>query len=653
MNFQQLYNRYDQLWKQSRGQGGFGSDNDSSREFASIMSTLDQYAQKGLVRIGQNNQYVPVGDMAGFPGVDQVTSNFAPGSLLLNNDAAAVAPPANLTNMLTGGNNASQLTNTLTAGNTGANANTGGAGAQSQTTTSASGADPWQGYTLSLAGSGGPNTVRVKMPDGSIQMFQGVTEALNQALMAGGTVLRANGSVADVRQFQGGWLVDNQPLNVLFGGQLTPEQQAALQAAGLGAGGTGGNGGVNTDTTTTDLINQLIREALALGNQAPEGLSEAAKAALTTQALEDVPGRFDEASQNLLTSLLRRGGAFPAGGEFLQGYGPLLAAREDTRAGLLRDVTLADEEARQKNRQFNIDAQLKALGLAGDLAGTRSQFDIAGLNADTQFKLAEFDADTRFQLAQMGIDSNERLAAADSALRLQLQQMGIDANAALARIDRDTRVELLKMTLNGDSTALRVAGSIASSALANPELIKSAIGWVKTAIGGGAAAAGAAGTAGAAGAGGAAAGGGAAASGGFGSTIAAFATNPATIAVAAAIAIGVAVIKSQAHWEANEMVQKFENPFASSFIYPMHQAFFQAAEAGKLSAEQAQSALQEFQAGWEEYQQKANSWAGNSSDKKLVATQSINNLKGLIANIIAGMNNTIQMGGYDRELGAA
>lgn len=88
--------------------------------------------------------------------------------------------------------------------------------------------------TRHLRGLGG-DPLRVIMPDGSLKFFNGITEDLDAAFKAGGRPTSPNGGFAQLSQFQGGWLVDNCPLNVIFGQGWLPGQQEALKASGLTA----------------------------------------------------------------------------------------------------------------------------------------------------------------------------------------------------------------------------------------------------------------------------------------------------------------------------------------------------------------------------------------------------------------------------------
>jgi len=159
-----------------------------------------------------------------------------------------------------------------------------------------------------------PGQMYVRMPDGSERTFYGITEQLNQALQQGGRPIMPNGELAQVEQFQGGWLLNgNQPLNVWMGEGYTPEQIDVLTQAGrlqptgpesLGPGtgqptvppangttttgapvtpgspavppGYLGNQGANAPSVPSDLqdmLRQLIQEARNQGVRGQEALT--------------------------------------------------------------------------------------------------------------------------------------------------------------------------------------------------------------------------------------------------------------------------------------------------------------------------------------------------------------------------------------------
>ena len=133
------------------------------------------------------------------------------------------------------------------------------------------------------------------------------------------------------------------------------------------------------------------------------GLSEPTKSALTTQAMEAVPQQFDQTQSDLATSLLRRGGGLPSGGEFLRSYAPLQAEKIRTQAGLLRDVTLADEAERRRTGDLNNQYALNAAG----------QYGSTGLNLKSaEDALAEAERNRGFTAGQNELNrqNNIRLA---------------------------------------------------------------------------------------------------------------------------------------------------------------------------------------------------------------------------------------------------
>lgn len=97
-----------------------------------------------------------------------------------------------------------------------------------------------------------------------------------------------------------------------------------------------------------------------------EGLSPQARKTMEARAIESVPERLRAAERNLGTSLARRGlltGATPASGMASFPLSELAAEREKFRAGSLRDVTLADEDLRQRNRMALLELLARRPGM--------------------------------------------------------------------------------------------------------------------------------------------------------------------------------------------------------------------------------------------------------------------------------------------------
>lgn len=74
--------------------------------------------------------------------------------------------------------------------------------------------------------------VAVRMPDGSMRSFSGISTDLQDAILANGQPLRPDGTPYRTEQFMGGWLFDGCPLNVIFGNGWIAGQKEALIAAG-------------------------------------------------------------------------------------------------------------------------------------------------------------------------------------------------------------------------------------------------------------------------------------------------------------------------------------------------------------------------------------------------------------------------------------
>jgi hypothetical protein len=111
------------------------------------------------------------------------------------------------------------------------------------------------------------------------------------------------------------------------------------------------------------------------------GYSPEALAAMRGQAIDAVPGRFDAAARNIRLQQLRRGGGgmAPAGGDYSRDFGNLYAAREQSRAGALRGITVEDERLKRENilanRQHALAKRgvgLQAMGLGASINQARS-----------------------------------------------------------------------------------------------------------------------------------------------------------------------------------------------------------------------------------------------------------------------------------------
>lgn len=106
--------------------------------------------------------------------------------------------------------------------------------------------------------------------------------------------------------------------------------------------------------------------------------------------------------------------------------------------------------------------------------------------------------------------------------------------------------------------------------------------------------------------------------------LAASLAGPIGAAVAAAILIVKSLI-SDTHLYANQLVQKYENPFGQAFIAVI-QELENAYNAGTLTQNEVEAAYQGLGASWQNYEQIMHQLQNTGTDWYIVATQSLNNL---------------------------
>ncbi len=117
-----------------------------------------------------------------------------------------------------------------------------------------------------------------------------------------------------------------------------------------------------------ELDNRIMQEQLAMQRDqlakvsggvsqflTPEGqgFDEKTMAALNANAIEGIPGQFEDARKQMMMALAARGGAggqLPVGGDFLRNLASFNAARETAKAGALRDVQIKNALANLQNR---------------------------------------------------------------------------------------------------------------------------------------------------------------------------------------------------------------------------------------------------------------------------------------------------------------
>lgn len=103
------------------------------------------------------------------------------------------------------------------------------------------------------------------------------------------------------------------------------------------------------------------------------------------------------------------------------------------------------------------------------------------------------------------------------------------------------------------------------------------------------------------------------------------ASNPITVGVAGALAAGTAWLKSQAHWEANDVVKNFQEPYDKKFLTPFAAQWDSAIKSGQLTQNQAKVMRAQYIRNFEDYKNRVLEW-GQKGDKAKVANQSVNGL---------------------------
>lgn len=133
---------------------------------------------------------------------------------------------------------------------------------------------------------------------------------------------------------------------------------------------------------------------------------------------------------------------------------------------------------------------------------------------------------------------------------------------------------------------------------------------------------------------------------GLGASMAAFATNPITIAVAAAIAAGLAIkhFVGQGRRAADEFVQGAQNPFGSS-LSSIVDAFDAAKAAGTLTLEQAKASRDALTALWSDFLSASNEFASQGETQNKVVQQAFKSLGEYfgpnLTNVFSKMDGTI------------
>jgi hypothetical protein len=153
---------------------------------------------------------------------------------------------------------------------------------------------------------------------------------------------------------------------VLAQGQISSEQFKGIQAKIEEFLDFSSTTAGEREQITRDLIKQLLGTALpplqAAIARGDTGLSEEARSALTTRAIED-PARLGERARQDLTSQLLRTG------DIVREFGQLAANREGLRSQGLTEIALQDEAQRTLNREQALQAAQITSGLLSTAGG--------------------------------------------------------------------------------------------------------------------------------------------------------------------------------------------------------------------------------------------------------------------------------------------
>ncbi len=367
---------------------------------------------------------------------------------------------------------------------------------------------------------------------------------------------------------------------------------------------------------------------------------------------------------------------------------------------LERGQKAIDAARRAMGTRFSGGAVKKAIEFGTDYAGTKfnDAFGQAKTTFDTNANQFETDQQNRFNRLQAaasfgldatktGIQSSENEQASQSANNAQLAELQTQLAAAKAAGDlgkAQSITNAIQSVLAGTAQnkvvdaikgigapAAAAPGSVARTIAAQGggDAVAAGVPDIGAAIsaagGSGAALAGAAGAGaaegalpltGAAQAAAAAAGLGAPAGvapgavaaapagGGIGSAVTGLLTNPITIGVAVGVIAMTALLKSQAHWEANDFTSKVQTPFGDNLVKSVN-ALNAAAKSGQMTqaqGQQAAAAIQEALTGFEQARVKFSARGGQHTTVANQAKAEMDKDFGPgFSNLIAGINQTV------------
>jgi hypothetical protein len=155
----------------------------------------------------------------------------------------------------------------------------------------------------------------------------------------------------------------------------------------------------------TDRSNRLFDLADSDLNVAdPSGYSDKGRAALNAQAIDSVPGKYDELISQLKTQLSRRGGLggnVGASGMFGSLLAKILQDKEKTKTGLLRQNIIDEEALKERqllaNRGFALDSRGQRLTGIGNAIGAQEDMARTAISAYDPSKYISGIASTQGQ----------------------------------------------------------------------------------------------------------------------------------------------------------------------------------------------------------------------------------------------------------------
>ncbi len=290
-------------------------------------------------------------------------------------------------------------------------------------------------------------------------------------------------------------------------------------------------------------------------------------------------------------------------------------ANQASRLGLLQNLSNSGQQA--------ANTESAATGAYGAASTQNKQFTANEL-ATIQSQIA--DAKAAGDVSKANALSS-LISGAMTAAPIVGKVLGIGSNAAQLATNPAVR-QAIEVGAPAAATAIGAGSMAGAGTIAEGIGTPSIIGATGTAAAEAAPAA--AGTAG----------------GGFGAAAIGFLTNPITIGVGAAILAVTAILKSQAHWEANTLVKDVQNPFGEN-LGKIVNGFDQALASGQLDRATAQQMRDQTAAVINDFNNKVYEFAQGGSDEKEAALNAMRTM----AENFGARSDYPNLPSYDKILG--